>query len=232
MDRPTLGQSLNFSTNLIAAGRPNRPGQTMSPTHITIHNTSNTNTGADAMAHARFVTQTGFYMHNGKKRHVSWHYTVDDERVVKHLPINEIGFHAGSGNAKSIGIEICMHNGIDQAAADSRAARLVAALMHDLGIPKTNVVTHEAWTKKKCPALLRGKFDAFVSAAQGHLKAIEPSGTESTEDPDPLVTDKERAAIRDFAEDGIEAFDPTILEADDPHPGTLDPAAPEKGKDV
>ena len=44
----------------------------------------------------------------------SWHYTVDDIKVIKQLPINEKGWHAGKGNSSSIGIEICMHEGIDQ----------------------------------------------------------------------------------------------------------------------
>lgn len=232
MDRTALGRSLNLSTEMIAAGRPNRPARLMAPSHITIHNTSNKSTGADAMAHARFVTQTGFYSHKGKKRHVSWHYTVDDQRVVKHLPVNEVGFHAGPGNAKSIGIEICMHQGIDQDAADNRAARLVAALMHDLGIPKPNVVTHEAWTKKQCPTLLRGKFGAFISMAQAHLDALGPSGAENADDSDALVTGEERAAIRDFVEDSTESLDPEILEADDPHPGTLVPEAPKDEEGV
>lgn len=229
MDRTTLGLSLNLSSEMIAAGRPNRPNRSMSPTHITIHNTSNDGAGADATAHSRFVTQTGYYTHNGKKQNVSWHYTVDDRRVVKHLPISEVGLHAGPGNAKSIGIEICMHKGIDQAAANDRAARLVAALMHDLGIPKDNIVTHEAWTKKKCPTLLRANFDAFVSAALAYFSAIETSGAENTDDPQMLITNEERAAIRDFIEDGIETIDPSILEAEDLHLGMLDLEAYNRG---
>lgn len=231
MDRPALGQSLDLSVDMIAAGRPNRPGRSMAPSHITIHNTSNANAGADALAHARFVTETGFYVIDGRKRHVSWHYTVDDRRVVKHLPVNEVAFHAGSGNARSIAIEICMHAGIDQGAANDRAARLVAALMHDLGIPKARVVTHEHWTGKHCPVLLRAGFAGFVSRAQAHLDAIGPSGAEATGDPDELVTGDERTAIRESAEDGTEALAPELLEADDPHPGALAPegAEPEPG---
>lgn len=223
MDRIALGQSLDLSIQMIAAGRPNRPGRSMSPSHLTIHNTSNDGAGADAAAHARFVTETGFYELNGEKRHVSWHYTVDDRRVVKHLPVNEVGFHAGRGNAKSIGIEICMHSGIDQAAADDRAARLVAVLMHDLGISAANVVTHEAWTAKACPTLLLGHFAAFVAAATAHLDAIEPSATEGVAEIDDVVTEAERDAIRDAMEDGTEALDPDLLGADDPHPGAFDP---------
>ncbi|CUH38734.1 N-acetylmuramoyl-L-alanine amidase CwlH precursor [Jannaschia seosinensis] len=223
MDRLTLGQSLNLSTDMIAAGRHNRSGRSMSPSHITIHNTSNTSAGADALAHARFVTQTGFYKINDRKHPVSWHYTVDDMRVVKHLPVNEVGFHAKSGNRRSIGIEICMHAGIDQNAANDRAARLVAALMHDLGILGAQVVTHKHWTNKPCPKLLLTEFDAFVAAAQGHFDAILHDPTESFDPPDVLLTAEELTAIRNFVDGGTEAIDDDTLEVEDPHPGTLDP---------
>jgi hypothetical protein len=64
---------------------------------------------------------------------VSWHYTIDDKVVVNHLPLDEEGYHAHEdANMSSIGIEICMNEGIDRAAADLRAARLAAALLYDL----------------------------------------------------------------------------------------------------
>ena len=220
MDRKTLGRSVNLSVDLIPNGRPNRPGRFMRPTYVTIHNTSNAASGADASAHARFVTRTGFYVIEGKKHHVSWHYTVDDARAIKHLPVNEVGFHAGRGNSRSIGIEICMHKGIDQDAANDRAARLVAALMHDLGIPVSNVVTHENWTKKRCPTLLRGSFNSFVTKATAYRDAFVPSGTKDIETPDALITADEREAMRDFADD-VETMGGDLLKGDDPHPGIL-----------
>ena len=61
MNRQELGQSLNLIEELIAAGRPNRPGSPIAPRFVTIHNTSNTGSKADARAHSRFVRNTGFY---------------------------------------------------------------------------------------------------------------------------------------------------------------------------
>ncbi|MFP3398696.1 N-acetylmuramoyl-L-alanine amidase, partial [Brevibacterium sp. SIMBA_078] len=78
-------------------------GNYMKPLYITVHNTANTAKGANAASHASFVkrSSTG----------VSWHYTVDDSVIYQHLPLNENGWHAGdgrgTGNMKSIGIEIC-----------------------------------------------------------------------------------------------------------------------------
>lgn len=75
--------------------------------------------------------------------------------VVKHLPTDEQAYHAGSdANRKSLAIEICMHQGIDQKQANLRAARLAAALLYDLKLTIDQVVTHRSWTGKKCPTLL------------------------------------------------------------------------------
>jgi N-acetylmuramoyl-L-alanine amidase len=184
--RSELGATLNLKIDQIAEGRPNRPGTPIQPARITIHNTDNTNMGADAEAHARFVKNTGYYVYKGKRRYVSWHYTVDDDSCVRHLPLNELGWHAGSaaGNAGSIGIEICMNAGIDQNEAFDRAQRLIACLCYDLGLdPDTDVVPHMHWSGKKCPSLLLNngelgtKWRNFLRGAKVQLDSIdEPEG--------------------------------------------------------
>jgi hypothetical protein len=169
--RKKLGERLNLEIDLIPESNSNRPGTNIEPRFITIHNTDNTGRGADARAHAVYVKGQ-----DAQNRKVSWHYTVDDKRCIKHLPINEKGWHAGSseGNKKSIGIEICMNQGIDQAAANQRAASLAAILMYDLSIPLNNVVTHKHWTGKQCPRLLINSWDQFKEQIQDIYRSIEP----------------------------------------------------------
>lgn len=155
MKRSDFGKLLNLKEDFILLGKHNRPGTANTLEFITVHNTSNTSKGADAASHAKFVKTKGFNMVNGEKILVSWHYTVDDKQIIKHLPINEMGFHArNNGNLRSIGIEICMNQGIDQNAAFLRAARLIAALRFDLKKPNDAVVPHQFWTGKDCPVLL------------------------------------------------------------------------------
>ena len=167
MDRAELEGLLNLREQMVAAGKPNRPGTRIAPAFITIHNTSNVSPGANAAAHARFVTQTGFYtLPSGKKNHVSWLYTVDDHEAVQHLPVREKGFHAGPGNSLSVGIEVCMNRGIDQAAANLRAARLAALLAFDLGLGANKIRTHKSWTGKACPALLLPAWVAFAKSVE------------------------------------------------------------------
>lgn len=188
--RSALGAELNLTIDHIPEGRPNRPGSPLRAKYITVHNTANPAKGADAEAHARFVKQSGYYLLAGRKSYVSWHYTVDDDSVVRHLPLNEVGFHAGSreGNASSIGIEICMNAGIDQPRAFDRAAKLIACLCFDMGLdPASAVKPHLHWSGKACPALLldKGKIGATWQAFIDRIVALEASLVTGGEAPKP-----------------------------------------------
>ncbi len=163
--------NLNIVQDFIPKTHSNRPGTPLDPTHITIHNTDNAKAGADAAAHARYVKGP-----DAQARQVSWHYTVDDRAIYQSLPANEVGWHSGSGNSKSIGIEICMHRGMDEAAAYDRAALLVAvlALQNGIAVPG-GVVQHNHWTGKHCPRVLRDKPDgwrSFLAKVQAALAGL------------------------------------------------------------
>jgi len=163
-------QKLNISVDLIPAGSSNRPGTRLVPTFVTIHNTANPAPGADAAMHARYVKGA-----DARARKVSWHFTVDDRRVFKHLPTNERGWHAGPGNSQSIGIEVCENKGIDTAAAIDRAALLTALMMVAYDIEAENVVTHQSWTGKDCPRVIlrrKGGFDAFRARAATYVEEL------------------------------------------------------------
>jgi hypothetical protein len=162
MDRIDLGKSLNLTEELVTIGRNNRPGTRITPTLITIHNTSNARSGADAAAHSRFIRTKGYYEHGGRKNWVSWHFTVDDLQVIKQIPIIEMAWHTNrAANSSSLAVEICMHREIDQPAADDRAARLVAAVLYDLDLKTDAIRAHHDWTGKDCPVLLLPRFDSF-----------------------------------------------------------------------
>lgn len=177
VDRKELGKSLNLEIDFLPISNSNRPQTKLNPEYITIHNTDNTGKGADARSHAKYIKGK-----DAQKRNVSWHYTVDDKISVKHLPLDEIGWHAASseGNEKSIGIEICMNEGIDQDAANRRAATLTAILMYDLKIPLENVRTHYDWSGKNCPSLLLDnkkpgeKWKIFLETTNSIYESIEP----------------------------------------------------------
>ena len=146
-------EALNIVVDLVPRENSNRPGTPLRPTKITIHNTDNDDVGADARAHCQYMKGK-----DAQKRQVSWHFTVDDHSIYQSIPVDEVGWHAGNheGNAQSIGIEICQNQGINHDAANDRAARLTALMLHDLGIGlHGNVVQHNKWSGKDCPMLLR-----------------------------------------------------------------------------
>lgn len=142
--------------DLISKSASNRPGDRLNPTHITVHETGNTSKGADAAMHARYIKGA-----DARARKVSWHYTVDDKQIIQHVPDNERAWHAGSGNSKSIGVEICVNSDGNFEKAKSNAAWLLRNLMSKHNISLSNVVTHKYWTGKNCPARLLKEWNAF-----------------------------------------------------------------------
>lgn len=158
---------LNVLVRLLEAGSTNRPGGNLRAKYITVHNTGNRSVGADALRHARYLEGEA-----ARARKVSWHFTVDGQRIVQHLPIDEVGWHAGSrkGNAQSLGIEICMNADGDEAGANQRAARLIAFLLDALGLATSAVVPHRFWSGKRCPERLLApdRWQAFLSEVARH----------------------------------------------------------------
>lgn len=157
-------------TMLAPKGSKCRPGYALKPEYITIHNTGNTNKGADADNHAKYL-QNG-----GKDLTVSYHYCVDDVQAVLIIPENENAWHAGdggngTGNRKSLAIEICENSDGDLKKATDNAVELTRELMAKYNIPISKVVTHKHWSGKQCPRRLLGgepySWEEFLKKVQG-----------------------------------------------------------------
>ncbi len=175
-----------------------RPGYTMVPGYITIHNTANTNRGAGAVSHGKYLSGAG------AKKAVSYHYAVDDSAIVHIIPDSENAWHAGDGangkgNRRSLAIEICENPESDLLRATDNAAELTAKLMRDWNIPLSNVVQHNHWNT------FLARVQSFYGGGQG---AAEP-------EEGPLYTVqtgafRSRENARDYADDlkekGIETF--------------------------
>ena len=157
--------------DIIPQGRRNRPGKKMQAKWLTVHDTANTSAGADALAHARYL--------KGSAADVpaSWHFTVDEKRVVQHLPLDEIGWHAGDGangpgNTTSVGIEICEHSDGDRAAAEDMALRLIVDLLKLLNLTPEAVVPHKKWTGKNCPRVLLPRWEDWMARIRGRYHGV------------------------------------------------------------
>ncbi|RFC42691.1 MAG: N-acetylmuramoyl-L-alanine amidase [Verrucomicrobia bacterium] len=157
----------------------------MRPTHITIHSTQNP-TG-DAWAHARAL-QNGKLRGGRRTGYLFWHFTVQQDISIQHLPTQVAGEHAdldGPGNRHSIGIEMAEHRGNNLAETIERTAKLTAYLAYTQGISPRNVVPHYHWPRegynppnKNCPHFLldNGKpgptWAWFKSRVQSHHRRI------------------------------------------------------------
>jgi murein DD-endopeptidase MepM/ murein hydrolase activator NlpD len=213
---------------LIPRGRRDRPGIAMRPTSVTIHNTANSTPGANARAHARALVN-GNLMEPYLR---SWHYTVDDVSIYRHIPQDEIGYHAGTndGNSTSIGVEICQNPELDVPAAYDNAAWLAATVLRQIGkTPDNGLRQHHDWSGKNCPAVLRGSANGwrdFVAAVQRYFSR---SARENAQ-PAPVV-----AAASGRPQPAIAASDRTLFagisEASRLHPG-IDVAAAQKAKAI
>nr|WP_275576988.1 N-acetylmuramoyl-L-alanine amidase [Thalassobacillus pellis] len=132
----------------------------MVPLYLTIHTTGNDKKGANAFMHGRYLQSL-----DGTRK-VSWHYTVDEELIVQHIPDNESAWHAGDGNGpgnrSSIGIEICENRDGDFKKAVSRAITLIRYLQDCYDIPSYNVSPHQRWNGKQCPKKLLPRWKDFI----------------------------------------------------------------------
>lgn len=111
------------------------------PTRIVVHSTANNNSWADGLHHIVYQDTTA--------KSVSWHYTVDDKRIIKHHPHDRITWHAKGCNDSSIGIEVCQNEG-----ADPRKTLLHLELLLDY-LQRSQyyeVVSHHDCTGKECPS--------------------------------------------------------------------------------
>ncbi|MBC6971603.1 S-layer homology domain-containing protein [Bacillus sp. Xin] len=164
---------VTFKEWIIPTGNENiRPGYAMVPKYITIHETANPDVGANAQKHGQYLyNQATSTVESG----TSWHFTVDDKEIYQHLPVNEVGWHAGTkqGNQESIGIEIAVNEDGNYDKAVENARKLAAYLMGELNIPLENVKKHQYWWGKNCPAIMiqRGDWDAFLKGTKAYYDA-------------------------------------------------------------
>ena len=118
----------------------------MTATRIVVHNTAN---DASAMSEVSYML--------GNNKEVSFHYAVDDYRVVQGIETNRNAWHAGDGNGtgnrKGIAVEICYSkSGGDRfTKAEQNAAKFIASLLKERGWGIDKVTKHQDYSGKYCP---------------------------------------------------------------------------------
>lgn len=147
---------------------------TNSKTYIVIHETDNTNKGANADAHGRLQA-------SGNSRAASWQYSVDDKEVVQSFSDNAQCWAAGNShyNKHGIQVEICVNEDGDYLQAVKNAIELTITLMKKHNIPLKHVIRHYDASGKNCPRhLMSGSkginWNQFKSKLTGSTTASKP----------------------------------------------------------
>lgn len=157
----------------------------MNPEYITIHNTAN-----DASAQNEIK-----YMITNNNQ-VSFHFAVDDMEVVQGIPTNRCSWNAGdgtegTGNRKSIAIEICYSkSGGDRfIKAEQNCAKFVSQLLKEKGWAIDRVKKHQDWNNKYCPhRTLDMGWDRFIAMIETELNS--GSNAEYTEEEERVMLER------------------------------------------
>lgn len=151
---------------------------------LTIHQTGNTNIGANADAHSRLQERLGVGH--------SWHWQVDDKEAIQSYEHDVKCWHTGDGtrggNIKSIGIEICINKDGNYIQAVRNGAKLAAKILRQENIPLRKMVQHWDWSRKNCPAQIRyGKdginWQKFVKMVESELRLLNATNTNANANP-------------------------------------------------
>ena len=133
---------------------------------------------------------------------ISWHYTVGDDGIYQHLPLDEVAYHAGDGshvfgdtyyntsfgawsigggNRNGIGIESCVNEGVDYTVVMRKLAKLVAELLIQYNLDIDRVKQHNDFSGKNCPQVMRenNRWEEFLLLvrleyfAKNNLKGVD-----------------------------------------------------------
>ena len=152
----------------------------MNPTRIVVHNTAN---DASAMSEISYML--------GNSKEVSFHFAVDDYRVVQGIETNRNAWHAGDGHGKGnmqgIAIEICYSkSGGDRfIKAEKNAAKFIAQLLKERGWGIDKVTKHQDYSGKYCPhRTLDMGWKRFLNMIRAELGQAQVNTSPSSKEPD------------------------------------------------
>ena len=164
-----------FKQNMVSSSKYSiKCPYSMTPQYITIHNTSN---------NASAENEIKYMISNNNQ--TSYHVAVDDKYVIQAIPFNRNAWHAGdgangTGNRKSIGIEICYSTGNVETfkKAEANCAKYVATLLKQYGWTTSRVKRHKDWSGKNCPhKTMELGWDRFVKMIQKELDTLNGKAT-------------------------------------------------------
>ncbi|HEY8405876.1 MAG TPA: N-acetylmuramoyl-L-alanine amidase, partial [Acholeplasma sp.] len=128
------------------------------------HDTANTDPNSGALSHSNYLKNL---VKNNTPTYVSWHYTLDDQMLIQHIPDNEIAYHAGDGstlpgqgsylgggNRNGIGVETAVSENYDLVRIWQRTAKFTSKKAVQYNLPQDHIRFHRDFSGKSCPNTL------------------------------------------------------------------------------
>lgn len=145
---------------------------TMNATRIIVHNTAN-----DASAE----NEVAYMIRNDLKK--SFHYAVDDKKIVQGIPEERNSWNAGDGtngigNRQGIAIEICYSKsgGTRFVNAEKMAVKLIVSILKRKGWGIDKVTKHQDYSGKYCPhRTLDMGWTRFINMVKAELNPPVPA---------------------------------------------------------
>lgn len=155
----------------------------MNPDGICVHNTANK---ASAMSEVSYMV--------GNNNQVSYHYAIDDYRIVQGVEENRNTWHAGDGsngkgNRNKISVEICYSTGdLEQfKKAELLAAKFIAYKLKEKGWGIEKVTKHQDYSGKYCPhKTLDLGWERFLDLIKAELGQTVDKAVDNTEQTTPV----------------------------------------------
>lgn len=150
----------------------------MNPDGICVHNTANK---ASAMAEVSYMV--------GNNNRVSYHYAIDNYRIVQGIEENRNAWHSGDGtsgkgNRNKIAIEICHSTNPDVSmftASEMLTAKFIAYKLKEKGWGIERVSKHQDYSGKYCPhKTLDLGWERFLNLIRTELGQVQTSSNEIT----------------------------------------------------
>ena len=168
----------NYSTRqmLLPASDTRNYGKMPNWQYVTIHNTANRMPAKNEVS----------YVHS-RQGEVTYHFAIDDKECIQLLPLTKTAWHAGdgrgSGNMKSVAIEICYS--LDKGdkrypIAEDNASHKAAELLYSKGFGVDRLRKHQDWSGKYCPhrMLDNNGWNAFKQRTQKYLNELNNFSTD------------------------------------------------------
>ena len=163
-----------FSQNLVSSSKYSiKCPYSLTPEYVTVHDTANSASASNEVS----------YMISNSNQ-TSFHLAVDESNCIQGIPFNRNSWADGdgangTGNRKSINVEICRPTNSNRSLydkAEENAVYVLARLLYAYGLGIDKLKRHYDWSGKNCPAVILSEkrwesFKGRVHYVLGEIKA-------------------------------------------------------------